>query len=386
MSLFTGLSHDQLHLLNRPIYPNVPETYDWETLEVTHIVLDSIVSPFPAHAINRIMGFLEGEKQTSLLRRGRAPFEGDDVVAIARTSSGETLITERATGKSWRLTSKDEYGVPVVTLENREADGSFRLIARARTKRVAPRSGSDVNAWLKRDGVDAFIELSMLMAAKMPETFRTDWKGSLQRQDREQLPRIRDILVADGGMPGPISRAYMSVLHSIVFHGHATWAYSKVDGLVAHLKEQGAVWGDAVLEHGYDSACIVPTADGSVALFHDNSSTCGDIRSYIAKFDRIDGQPSLLSVFPIGQDEVTSAVVDDFIAGNAAPAFTFNFADGIQSFNVPGRGQDAMSVFRLWFTSDILFGMTNGRLDTGFPLFEPEDEDDLVSPPQVPKI
>ncbi|MCS4089450.1 hypothetical protein [Rhizobium sp. BK176] len=382
MSLFAKLDRRQMELLNRPIYPNVPETYDWETLEVTSIVLDSIVSPFASYAINRITGLLDGEERTSFLRKGRAPYNGDDEVEIERTSPKEgvveTVVTERATGKQWRLIFKDEYRVPVVTLETREENGSFRRIARARTNRDAPISGADVPGFLKRDGVDAFIDLSMLLAPKMPTDFRSDWKAGMQRHDREQLPRIRDILANDGGMPGPLSRAYISILHSIVFDGHARWAFSKLDGLVAHLNEQGAVWGEAVLECGNDSACIVPTADGSVALFHDNASTTGDERSYVAKFDRVDGKPSLLSLYPIGQDEETSSAVDAFMEGTATPAFIFNFGDGTQSFNVPGRGQDAMTAFRLWFTSDVEFGIPNGRIVTGFPLFEPEDDDDDI--------
>jgi hypothetical protein len=383
MTHFAKLDRRQMELLNRPIYPNVPDTYDWETLEVTSIVLDSIVSPFAAHAIDRMARFLDGEERTSLLRKGRAPFMGDDDVAVERVSPkdglSEIIVTERATGRQWRLTSKEEYDIMVVMIEHREADGSFRYIGKSRPKEFAPRSGADVNARLRRDGLGSFIDLSMLLAPKMPANFRFDWKASLQAEDQAQLPRIRHILKEDGGMPGAVSRAYLSILHAIVFAGHAKWAFSKLDGLVAYLDKNGAIWGEAVLECGYDSACIVPTSDGSVALFHDNSSTCGDERSYIAKFDRADGEPALLSLYPIGQDEEPSATVEAFLEGTAIPAFAYDFTNAAQTFNVPGRGDDAMTSFRLWFTADIEFGIKNGRVVDGFP-FEPEDEDDIVVP------
>lgn len=54
MSPFAKLDRRQIELLNRPIYPNVPHSYDLETLEVTEIVVDCIVSPFVSHAVNRI--------------------------------------------------------------------------------------------------------------------------------------------------------------------------------------------------------------------------------------------------------------------------------------------------------------------------------------------
>jgi hypothetical protein len=122
----------------------------------------------------------------------------------------------------------------------------------------------------------------------------------------------------------------------------------------------------------------VPTSDGSVALFHDNSSTCGDDRSYIAKFDRIDGKPLLLSLYPIGQDESVAAAFDAFVAGEATPAFSFDFTGVAQKFNVPARGYDAMKSFRLWFTRDVEFGMKHGTVVRGLPY--DEDEDDIVIP------
>jgi hypothetical protein len=378
MSLFAKLDHEQKTLLSAPIYPPIPESFDLESLEVSDIVRDSIVSPFASLVIDKVARWLTGESK-AFLRREISPWKGDDQVVVDRVSPNEggdvCIVTERATGKAWRLTWKDEYGIPSIFVENREADGSFRFISRAKTGRAKPRSVGDVNAWLRQDGVDSLIELSMLMASKMPTDVRTDWKSSLYRDDRSQWPRIRGLIAADGGMPGPVSRAYLSIMYSITFYAHAKWAYSKLDELAAHLDKMGAVWGEGVMDYGYDSACAIPTSDGSVALFHDNSSTCGDERSYIAKFERIDGQPSRLSIFPIGQEEETATAVEQFVAGTAIPAFTFNFADGIQTFNVLNRGQDAMNAFRMWMTKDIEIGMKFGTLNTGFPLFEIEDED-----------
>lgn len=390
MSLFEKLDREQLALLNQAIYPRVPEEYDLETLQVTDMIVENMISPFASLVIDRVASWLEGEEKT-LLRKARLPWQGDDQVAVERVSpiNGVVacVVSERATERSWRLNWKDEYGTPVVTVENREADGSFRLIARAKARHAQPTLMRDVNGWLRRDGLDSLIELSMLMASKMPKNFRSGWKG-LQRQDRAELPLIRNLLAADGGMPGPVSRAYLSIMHSITFDGHAKWAYSRLGELVAHLNGMGAVWGEAVMEYGYDSTCTVPTPDGSVALFHDNSSTCGDERSYIAKFERdVDGQPSRLSIFPIGQEEQTAPAVEAFIAGTATPAFTFNFAAGVQTFGVPNRSEDAMNAFRMWMTKDIDIGIKLGTLDTGFPLFEvEEEEDDIVPAPTGPKV
>jgi hypothetical protein len=385
MSPFEKLNRRQAELLNRPIYPNVPDSYDFETLEVMDIVIDSIYSPFVSHAFNRIAGLLEGDRRSSLLRKARAPFDGDDAVSVERSLSdgvAKTVITERATGRAWRLTAKEEFKVPVITLENREADGAFRLVGRSKAGNVTPRSGADVNGWVKRDGVDAFIELSMLMAPKMPEDFRSDFKSSMTHQDRQQLFRIREILAEDGGMPGPTSRAFMSIVHTMAFDGYARWAYSKLDELVDHLKEKGAVWGEAFLEYHYDYACIVPTSDGSVALFHDNSSTCEDERAYIVRFERVDGKPSRLSLYPIGQDESAAVAHAGFVAGEAPPAFAFDFSNGTQTFNVPARGNEAMKSFRMWFTKDVVSGTKHGEVVEGLPYCaqEDEDEDDFVAP------
>ncbi|MCV9965022.1 hypothetical protein OIU34_24300 [Pararhizobium sp. BT-229] len=398
MSLFSGLTPSQIDLLNRPIYPDfTADEFDVDKVRLVGDTIDRFASPFVAFAINRTATWLEGEAKGLVIKRQvREPWNGDRNVEISREQTEEGVrkctVTDRNTGMSWRLAWENVYKVPSVTVETKEADGSFRFIARAQVDRKNavrnPGPAGDVTAYAKSDGFDALFALSQLMARAMPEDFRSDWKSGMQKEDFAQLGRVREILAADGGMPGPISRAYVSVVNSVALHAYAQWAFSKVDGLADAMKEKGVVWGEAMLEHGYDSTCVVPTTDGSVALFHDNSSTTAEERSCIMKFDRKDGQPSGISVYPMGQDESAAEIVQAFVERRAKPAFTFDLEHGVETFHVPKRGEEARNGFLLWFTKDVHFAVPNGRLCTDFSVFEPEDEDEdeLVPLPPVPKV
>ena len=209
MSLFTGLSPDQIDLLNRPIYPDFTVgEFDVDKVRLVGDTIDRFASPFVAFAINRIGSWLEGEEKGLVIKRKvRGPWNGDQNVEISREQTEEggrkCTLTDRNTGMSWRLSWEDVYKVPSVTVETKEADGSFRFIARAQVNRAnavrTPGPAGDVPAYAKSDGFDALFALSQLMARVMPENFRSDWKSGMQKEDFAQLGRIREILAADGG-------------------------------------------------------------------------------------------------------------------------------------------------------------------------------------------
>jgi hypothetical protein len=207
--------------------------------------------------------------------------------------------------------------------------------------------------------------------------------GKTAEREIEPLnANFKNLLDADGGLPGPISASVVDEYNAFTAFEISKWAAPTLRELASAQNERDFVWGEKYLNYNdLDDSCFaIPTGvTGRSALFHDNISLINDYRSYIAWVDTSDdGTPSELSVRMIDSAENTYDLIERFIAGEEIDrTMAVSLATPKVQFAKNYRDTDILSTLAFHLKVDhemFVGGQMASRDDCHVRAFAPETE------------